>query len=57
MHGKNKDKTFHITDEISFKWLIFFTVLARAVFRTQPEDYGGAFLQKYINNIQLLIFL
>ena len=51
MHGKNKDKTFHITDEISSKWLIFFTVLARAVFRTQPEDYGGAFLQKYINNI------
>ena len=33
--------------EISSKWLLFLTVLPRAVFRTQAKVYGGAFLQKF----------
>ena len=41
MHDKNKDtKQFYRTEE---KWLLFLTVLPRAVFRTQSQAYGGAF--------------
>ena len=40
---KMTQKTFYITGEIS---LTILTVLSRAVFKTQPEVYGGAFLQK-----------
>ena len=36
MHGENEDKKL--------------TVLAWAVFRTQPKVYGGAFLQKWFND-------
>ena len=46
MHEKNKDKNFYITAEIPFKCLFFFIVLPRAVLRTQPKAYGGAFFQK-----------
>ena len=47
MHGENKDKTFYIAREISFKWLLFDSIgLARVICRTQPKAYGGAFLQK-----------
>ena len=45
MHEKDKDKNFYITAEIPFKCL-FFIVLPRAVLRTQPKAYGGAFFQK-----------
>ena len=51
-----KDKKFYRTEEISFKWLPFLTVLPRAVFITQSKGYGGAFLQKIIINFQLLTF-
>ena len=50
MHGENKDKKFYISRENFFKifkiFKFFLTVLARAVFRTQPNVCGGAFLQK-----------
>ena len=47
MHDKNKDtKKFYRTKVISFKWLLFLTVLPRTVFRTQSKVDGGAFLQK-----------
>ena len=36
-------KVLERTGEISFKWLLFLTVLSRAVFRTQSKVYGGAF--------------
>ena len=45
MHDKNKDtKSFNKTGEICFEWL--FTVLPRAVFRTQQKVYGGTSLKK-----------
>ena len=46
MCGKNTDKKFYRNGEIYFKWLLFLTVLPRAVFRTQSKFYGGDFLQK-----------
>ena len=53
MHDKNKETDFYITGEIFFKWLIFLTVLPRALFRTQPKVYGGAFLQKQLTTFSL----
>ena len=47
MHDKIKDKKkFYRTGEISFKWLLFLTVLPRVLLRTQLKVYGGTFLQK-----------
>ena len=46
MHDKNKDKKFYRTEEISFKWLLYLTLLPTAVCRTQSKVYSGAFLQK-----------
>ena len=46
MHDKNKDTKSFTELGKSFKWLLFLTVLPRALFRTQSKVYGGAFLQK-----------
>ena len=46
MHDKNKDKKFYMAGKMSFKWLLFLTVLSRAILKTQPEVYGGSFLQE-----------
>ena len=40
----DKSKGIKVLQEISSKWLLFLTVLPRAVFRTQSKVYGGAFL-------------
>ena len=45
MHGENKDKVLHNRGNI-FQIATYLTVVARAIFRTQPRAYGGAFLQK-----------
>ena len=50
-------KMFSIIEEIFYKWLFSLTVLPRAVFRTQPKVYGGAFLQKYLTTFSGLLFL
>ena len=51
MHYNDKDtKKFYVSGNISFKWLFILTVLARAMFRTQPKVYGKAFLTKIVNN-------
>ena len=34
-----------MTGEMSFKCLVFLTVLPRVLFRTQAKVYGGVFLQ------------
>ena len=44
MHDKNYDRKFYMTEEILLN-CNFLTVLPKAVFRTQPKVYGGAFLQ------------
>ena len=46
MDDKNKDTKSFTELRKSFNWLLFLTVLPRAVFRTQSKVYGGAFLQK-----------
>ena len=46
MYNYNKDKMFDKTGEISFKWLLFLTVLPRDIFKTQSKVCGGDFLQK-----------
>ena len=45
LRGKRLKK-FYKTGEMSFKWMLSLTVLARAVFRTQSKVCGGAFLEK-----------
>ena len=39
---------FYMTEDMSFKCLIFLNVLPRDLFRNPPKVYGGAFLQKYL---------
>ena len=54
MHDKEfytqRHKKFYRTGEISFKWLIFLTVLLRAEFRTQSKICDGAFFVKILND-------
>ena len=46
---KTRKKVLHNLGSI-FKMNIFLTVPPRAVFRTQPKVYGGAFFAKIIDN-------
>ena len=46
MHDKSRRQKVLHYEKISFKWILFLTVLPRAVFRTQSKAYGGTFLQK-----------
>ena len=47
MNYKNKDKKcFRQLGKYILNGYFFLKVLARAVFRAQPEVYGGALLQK-----------
>ena len=41
-------KKFYITGEISFNGY-FLVLLPKAIFRTQPKVYGGAFFAKLVD--------
>ena len=49
-------KVLERTGEIPFKWLLFLTVLPRAIFRTQSKVYGGAILQKLLTTLAVNCF-
>ena len=48
MHGKNKDKKFYITGEISFLKGYILDSFCQELYIASRQVYGGAFLQKYL---------